>query len=81
MSQRVSRFTAQRVDRPVLAPDWLIAVLTCMVAGGLWLLYPRQALERRLSETALGEVRSELTHLARVASLGALTASIAKSCG
>ena len=50
MSQRVSRFTAQRVDRPVLAPDWLIAVLTCMVAGGLWLLYPRQALERRLTE-------------------------------
>ncbi|MBZ9781485.1 PAS domain-containing protein [Pseudomonas sp. REP124] len=33
--------------------------------------------QRRLSETALGEVRSELAHLARVASLGALTASIA----
>jgi len=36
----------------VLAPDWLIAVLSCMVAGGLWLLYPRQALERRLAEAA-----------------------------
>lgn len=33
--------------------------------------------ERRLSEEALGRVRSELTHLARVATLGALTASIA----
>jgi C4-dicarboxylate-specific signal transduction histidine kinase len=33
--------------------------------------------QRRLSEEALGKVRSELTHLARVASLGALTASIA----
>ncbi|WHS56482.1 MULTISPECIES: PAS domain-containing protein [Pseudomonas] len=33
--------------------------------------------QRRLSEAALGKVRSELTHLARVASLGALTASIA----
>jgi PAS domain S-box-containing protein len=33
--------------------------------------------ERRLSEEALGEVRSELAHVARVTSLGALTASIA----
>jgi PAS domain S-box-containing protein len=33
--------------------------------------------ERRLSEEALGKVRSELTHVARVSSLGALTASIA----
>ena len=33
--------------------------------------------KRRLSEEALGEVRSELAHVARVASLGALTASIA----
>jgi C4-dicarboxylate-specific signal transduction histidine kinase len=32
--------------------------------------------KRRLSEEALGEVRSELAHVARVASLGALTASI-----
>ena len=62
MSQRVSRFTAQRVDRPVLAPDWLIAVLTCMVAGGLWLLYPRQALERRLSETADSPLSAAYLH-------------------
>ena len=33
--------------------------------------------KRRLSEEALGKVRSELAHVARVASLGALTASIA----
>lgn len=32
---------------------------------------------RRLSEEALGKARSELTHVARVMSLGALTASIA----
>jgi len=33
--------------------------------------------ERRLSEETLGRVRSELAHVARVTSLGALTASIA----
>jgi C4-dicarboxylate-specific signal transduction histidine kinase len=33
--------------------------------------------ERRLSEQALGKLRSELAHVARVTSLGALTASIA----
>jgi PAS domain S-box-containing protein len=33
--------------------------------------------ERRLSEEALGKARSELAHVARVMSLGALTASIA----
>ncbi len=33
--------------------------------------------ERRLSEEVLGKVRSELTHVTRVTSLGALTASIA----
>ena len=33
--------------------------------------------QRRLSEEALGKLRSELAHVARVTSLGALTASIA----
>ena len=33
--------------------------------------------ERRLSEQALGQLRSELAYVARIASLGALTASIA----
>jgi PAS domain S-box-containing protein len=35
------------------------------------------AIDRARNEAALGKIRSELTHLARVASLGALTASIA----
>ena len=33
--------------------------------------------ERRLTEEALGKLRSELAHVSRVTSLGALTASIA----
>jgi PAS domain S-box-containing protein len=37
----------------------------------------RIAIERRLSEETLSKVRSELAHVARVTSLGALTASIA----
>jgi PAS domain S-box-containing protein len=37
----------------------------------------RDVTERRLSEEALGKLRSELAHVARVATLGALTASIA----
>src|SRR6202140_5291237 len=37
----------------------------------------RIAIERRLSEEALSKVSSELAHVARVTSLGALTASIA----
>jgi PAS domain S-box-containing protein len=37
----------------------------------------QDATERRLSEESLGKLRSELAHVARVTSLGALTASIA----
>jgi signal transduction histidine kinase len=37
----------------------------------------RDITELRLSEQALSKVRSELTHMARISSLGALTASIA----
>jgi PAS domain S-box-containing protein len=37
----------------------------------------RDVTERRLADEALSKVRSELTHMARVTSLGALTASIA----
>jgi PAS domain S-box-containing protein len=37
----------------------------------------RDVTERRLSEEALGKLRSELAHVSRVATLGALTASIA----
>ncbi|WP_460141240.1 PAS domain-containing protein [Pseudomonas sp. S2_E01] len=46
--------------------------------GGLeYIAALQDVTQRRHSETVLGEVRSELAHLARVASLGALTASIA----
>lgn len=46
--------------------------------GGLeYIAALQDVTQRRLSEAALGKVRSELAHLARVASLGALTASIA----
>ncbi|MDR9754917.1 PAS domain-containing protein [Pseudomonas sp. SZMC_28357] len=46
--------------------------------GGLeYIAALQDVTQRRLSEAALGEVRSELAHLARVASMGALTASIA----
>ncbi|MCS4510137.1 tetratricopeptide repeat protein [Xylophilus ampelinus] len=52
MLQHKSSSSAQPVERPVLAPPWLIALLASMVGGGLWLLYPKQALELRLSDTA-----------------------------
>lgn len=51
MLLRKSASTAQSAERPILAPSWLIALLAAMVGGGLWLLYPRQDLERRLAET------------------------------
>ena len=51
MLLRKSGSSAQPAERPTLAPSWLIALLAGMVGGGLWLLYPRQDLERRLAET------------------------------
>ena len=51
MLLRKSASSAQSAERPILAPSWLIALLAGMVGGGLWLLYPRQDLERRLAET------------------------------
>jgi hypothetical protein len=51
MLLRKSSSSAQHAERPVLAPPWLITLLAGMVGGGLWLLYPRQDLERRLAET------------------------------
>ncbi|MGP1684560.1 MAG: tetratricopeptide repeat protein, partial [Giesbergeria sp.] len=48
-----SRSSAPHAEqRPVLAPGWLIALMAAMVCAALWLLYPRQDLERRLSDTA-----------------------------
>ena len=52
MLQPKSSSSALPADRPVLAPSWLIVLLASMVGGGLWLLYPKQDLERRLSDTA-----------------------------
>lgn len=46
-----SSSTAPHAERPVLAPGWLIVLLAAMVCVALWLLYPRQDLERRLAET------------------------------
>ena len=51
MLPRSSRSVAPLTERPVLAPSWLIVLLAGLVGGGLWLLYPRQDLERRLQET------------------------------
>lgn len=46
--------------------------------GGLeYIAAVQDVTERRLSEEALGKLRSELAHVSRVASMGALTASIA----
>lgn len=56
----------------------LVAHATRDEDGGLeYIAALQDVTQRRLSEEALGRVRSELTHVARVASLGALTASIA----
>lgn len=56
----------------------LVAHATQDEDGGLEYIAALQDItQRRFSEEALSKVRSELTHVARVASLGALTASIA----
>jgi len=51
MLPRKSKLPAQPVERPILAPHWLTAVLATMVGGSLWLMYPRQDLERRLTSS------------------------------
>ena len=56
MQPRRSRFSARAVERPFLAPVWLIALLAAIVGLALFLLYPRTDLERRLAanpDTAL----------------------------
>ncbi len=53
---RLSSSSALRAERPVVAPDWLIALLTGLVCVSLWLLYPRQDLERRLTGMADSEL-------------------------
>ena len=54
MLLQTSRLNAPPAERPVLAPAWLIALLAGLVGGGLWLLYPRQDLERRLAASTAG---------------------------
>jgi PAS domain S-box-containing protein len=56
----------------------LVAHASCNKDGQLeYIGAVQDVTERRLSEEALGKVRSELAHMTRVTSLGALTASIA----
>lgn len=71
-------------EHRLLFPDgrvkWvhLVAHATRNEEGGVEYIAGLQDItQRRLSEEALSRVRSELAHVARVASLGALTASIA----
>ncbi|GAA4420085.1 tetratricopeptide repeat protein [Acidovorax lacteus] len=52
MLQRKSSYSARPAERPILAPAWLITLLASLVGGGLWMLYPRQDLERRLAQTS-----------------------------
>lgn len=54
MPLQPSRLHAPPAERPVLAPAWLITLLAALVGGGLWLLYPRQDLERRLAASTAG---------------------------
>lgn len=48
MLPRKSKFSAPVAERPVLASYWITALLAALVSGALWLMYPRQDLERRL---------------------------------
>lgn len=50
LTMPTSRSSARPAERPLLAPYWLLALLAAIVCGGLWLLYPRQDLERRLGQ-------------------------------
>ncbi|MEX8191828.1 tetratricopeptide repeat protein [Comamonas guangdongensis] len=47
-----SKRNAVRSERPTTVPPWLIALLAVLIGGALWMLFPKQALERRLADTA-----------------------------
>lgn len=71
-------------EHRLLMPDgsvkylYLVAHATRDENGGLtYIAAVQDVTQRRLSEEVLGKVRSELAHVARVATLGAVTASIA----
>ena len=49
MLQRRSNSTARPAERPFLAPIWLIALLAAIIGVVLFLIYPRQDLERRIA--------------------------------
>jgi hypothetical protein len=46
-----SKRNAGGSERPVTVPLWLIALLAVLIGGALWMLFPKQDLERRLSVT------------------------------
>lgn len=50
MLLRRSKLSVRFTERPFLAPLWLIALLAAMVGFALFLLYPRQDLERRITQ-------------------------------
>ena len=63
MLPRTSKFPAQPAERPVLASPWITALLAGLVGGALWLMYPRQDLERRLSESSEKDASLSLSYL------------------
>lgn len=52
MPLRTSRSSVRPPERPTLAPGWLIILVTSLIGAALWLLYPRQNLERSLAAAA-----------------------------
>ncbi|WP_454706775.1 tetratricopeptide repeat protein [Delftia acidovorans] len=46
-----SKRNAGGSERPITVPFWLIALLAVLIGGALWMLFPKQDLERRLSVT------------------------------
>ncbi len=51
MQQLPFKHSVHVPKRPQVAPDWLVLLLTGLVLGTLWLIYPREDLERRLEST------------------------------
>ncbi len=51
MQQHSSKRNAPAVERPKVAPIWLILLLAGLVGSALWVLYPRDDLEQRLQAT------------------------------
>ena len=74
--------SAFEFEHRLLLPDQRVKYLHVIAHGGQddapeYIGAVQDVSERRLSEEALGKLRAELAHVARVTSLGALTASIA----